>query len=94
MITAVFMTVCVCVSVGMLPEQRSAAILGGPSYNQFLLPMHVLPGQTMAAASQCPRHVQWLKILLQLIFHVLTQHKCFMCAHSPTTWACMCSYLS
>lgn len=44
----------------MLPEQGSAAVLGGPAYDQFLLPVHVLPGETMAAATQDPRHVKWL----------------------------------
>lgn len=45
----------------MLPEQGSTAILGGPSNNQFLLPVHVLPGQTMAASTQSPCHIEWLE---------------------------------
>lgn len=45
----------------MLPEQGPAAILGGPSYDQFLLPVHVLPGETVTAATQGPRHIEWLQ---------------------------------
>lgn len=46
--------------MAVLPEQGSAAVLGGPSYDQLLLPVHVLPGQAVAAAAQGPRHVQRL----------------------------------
>lgn len=44
----------------VLPEQGSTAVLGGPAYYQLLLPVHVLLGQTVAAAVQDPRHVEWL----------------------------------
>lgn len=44
----------------MLPEQRSAAVPGGPANDQLLLPVHVLPGQTVATATQDPGHVKGL----------------------------------
>lgn len=44
----------------MLPEQGSTAVLGGPSNDQLLLPVHVLLGQTVATASQDPGHVKGL----------------------------------
>lgn len=46
--------------VRALPEQGPAAVLGGPPYDQLLLPVHVLPGQTVAASAQDPRHIEWL----------------------------------
>lgn len=55
-IAAVFMRLCMC----MLPEQGSTAVLGGPSNDQLLLPVHVLPGQTVATASQDPGHIKGL----------------------------------
>lgn len=54
------MRVRVCLSAGVLPEQGSAAVLGGPANYQFLLPLHVLPGQTVAATAEGSRHVEGL----------------------------------
>lgn len=59
-IIVVFMRLCVCVRAAVLPEQGSTAVLGGPSNNQLLLPVHVLPGQTVATAVQDPGHIKGL----------------------------------
>lgn len=77
-IAAVFMRLCMC----MLPEQGSTVVLGGPSNDQLLLPVHVLPGQTVATASQDPGHVKGLtqerkkNSAAIFTFDTLPQHIC------------------
>lgn len=60
--SSVYEVVRVCVRAAVLPEQGSTAVLGGPSNDQLLLPVHVLPGQTVATAVQGPGHVKGLVI--------------------------------
>lgn len=73
-IAAVFTRLCVCVRAAMLPEQGSTAVLGGPSNDQLLLPVHVLSGQTVATAGQDPGHVKGLMQGKKRTYQLFTWH--------------------
>lgn len=46
---------------GLLPQKFAAVILFGPAYDKFLLPVHVLFGEPMAAAGQNTSNVKRLE---------------------------------